>query len=148
MALRTTPTIVICLTAGIAAGIALARPGDSASTADSRYESTSAGVAADPAPGYGDADDGPPAGTAEGGAAGITIEGFAFDGQTAVAPGTSIEVTNLDAATHTLTSDDGLFDTGRLAKDGSAPVSAPDSPGEYAFFCQIHPSMRGTLVVG
>jgi plastocyanin len=131
MALRMTPTIAICLTAGIATGIALARPGNSASTADPRYESTSTPVS-EPAPA----------------AAAITIEDFDFSGQTAVAVGTAIAVTNLDGSTHTLTSDDGLFDTSRLGQNGSASIAAPDTPGEYGFFCQIHPSMRGTLVVG
>lgn len=174
MALGVTPTIVICLTAGVAAGVALARPDDEASTADSRYESTASTVVgsaagasdadppdADPAPGYGgvapsadtipddggigDGDTGPGA-TPPG--ATISIEEFAFDGQTAVAPGTAIEVTNLDGTAHTLTARDGSFNTGQLDGDAVATIVAPDAPGEYEFFCTIHPSMQGVLTVG
>lgn len=161
MALGLTPTIAICLTAGVVAGAALARPGDSSSTADSRYESVSGEVtdepsgAGDPGPGYGEpapaggsapvATDGAPA---DGAVSAITIADFDFSGDTQVAPGAAIEVTNLDGATHTLTSNDDAFDTGRLAQDDSATITAPDEPGEYSFFCEIHPSMRGTLVVG
>ncbi len=151
MALRTTPTIIICLTAALASGVALARPGDPAGSADSRYESTDAdGAGADPIDlSYG----GPPpaAGTDDGSADGdiaITIEDFDFSGRTAVAPGTEIAVTNRDGAIHTLTSSDGLFDTDRLAQDATGTIVAPDEPGDYEFFCQIHPSMRGTLTVG
>ena len=39
------------------------------------------------------------------------------------------------------------FDTGRLGQNGTQSVAAPAAPGSYVFFCAIHPSMVGTLVV-
>ena len=159
MALRATPTIAICLVAGIATGIALARPGDASTSADSRYESSASdesgsepldlsyGDAPAPAGGGDDGSDGADDATSSGPAA-ITIVDFDFSGQTAVVPGATIEVTNLDGATHTLTSVDELFDTNRLGRDGSATIVAPDQPGTYEFFCVVHPGMRGELTVG
>ena len=162
MALRATPTIAICLVAGVATGIALARPDDAASTADSRYESGAAStdsggenldLSYGDTPAYGESTDDlattDEAATddAAGGTAAITIADFDFSGQTEVAPGTAIEVTNLDGAPHTLTSVDELFGTDRLGQNAAATITAPDGPGTYEFFCEIHPSMRGELVV-
>ena len=80
--------------------------------------------------------------------ASISIKDFSFSGDMAVAPGTVITVTNNDGTAHTLTSADGAFDTGTLAPGESAPITVPDDTGDFAFFCSIHPSMTGTLVVG
>lgn len=156
MALGLTPTIAICLAAGVAAGVGLARPGDDESTADTRYESVEpagGGDAGDPVPGYGGpAETAAPAGGGDEPAvaptAAIVIADFAFAGDTNVAPGTEIVVTNQDGAAHTLTSRDDRFNTGQLDGDASATIVAPGEPGSYDFFCTIHPSMQGTLVVG
>jgi plastocyanin len=53
---------------------------------------------------------------------------------------------NRDAAPHTATADDGSFDTGTLA-EGKLKSETFKKPGEYAYFCEIHPSMRGTVKV-
>ena len=89
-----------------------------------------------------DADDAAPAGDNS-----VTIANFAFTPASLdVSAGTEISVTNNDDATHTLTADDGSFDTGELAKgqSGSVTVSAP---GEFAYHCNIHGSMKGTIRV-
>ncbi len=146
MALKTTPTIAICLAAGLAAGVALARPGDPDSiSTDSRYES-SADVAADAGPGPygGDSGDQPSEPAAQ---LAFTIEGFDFAGPADVPAGAIVEVTNLDGANHPLTSDDGLFDTGGLGQNDAATFVAPDAPGTYTFFCVIHPAMQGAFDV-
>jgi plastocyanin len=135
MALRATPTIMICLTAGIAAGVALARPADRVTTVEVEQA-----AAAEPSHG------------SEGGATAepiaITIEGFAFSATSNVVAGTPLAVTNLDAASHTLTARDGSFDTGTVRKGDTATLVAPTTPGTFEYFCSIHPSMQGTLVVG
>jgi plastocyanin len=77
----------------------------------------------------------------------IEIEGFAFSALDPVAPGTEVAVANLDAAQHTLTADDGSFNTEGIDGGAITAMTAPDAPGTYAFVCRIHPSMTGTLTV-
>jgi plastocyanin len=69
-----------------------------------------------------------------------------------VTTGTTVTWVNLDEAIHTVTSDDGLFDSGVLE---SVTVSdAPqtfsftfDEPGTYAYSCTIHRNMSGVIEV-
>jgi plastocyanin len=77
----------------------------------------------------------------------VTIEDFAFNEATIeIAAGTTVTWTNNDTAPHTVTSTEGVFDSGRL--DGSATFSFTfTEPGEYAYFCEFHPGMQGTIVV-
>ena len=67
-----------------------------------------------------------------------------------VAAGTEVTWTNRDAAPHTATASDGAqreaFDTKVVKKDGSAAVKF-DRPGEYAYICDLHPFMKGTVIV-
>jgi len=77
----------------------------------------------------------------------IQIEGFAFSALDAVAPGTEITVANLDGAQHTLTADDGSFNTGGLDGGATVTITAPEAPGTYTFVCNIHPTMTGSLTV-
>ncbi len=78
----------------------------------------------------------------------VTIAGMAFDpAALAIAAGDSVVFTNADRAPHTATAEDGSWDTGRLSRGAAAEV-AFGSPGTYAYFCAIHPSMRGTITVG
>jgi plastocyanin len=77
----------------------------------------------------------------------IQIEGFAFSALDPVDPGTEITVANLDGAQHTLTADDGSFNSGGLDGGAATTITAPDAPGTYTFVCNIHPSMTGSLTV-
>jgi plastocyanin len=79
------------------------------------------------------------------GEGGITAEGFAFNDAT-VAAGATVTVTNADGATHTVTADDGEFDVS-VSGGESGEFTAPSEPGDYAFHCEIHTSMTGTLTV-
>ena len=83
---------------------------------------------------------------AAGGDATISIADFAFEGVTEVAVGTTIVVTNDDSATHTWTALDGTFDSGALAQGDTFEFTFTE-PGEFAYQCNFHPSMTGTLVV-
>lgn len=77
----------------------------------------------------------------------ITISNFQFMGATAVATGETLTVTNEDGVTHTWTSDDDVFDSGSLASGESFEFTFED-PGEYTFFCAIHPAaMTGSITV-
>jgi plastocyanin len=53
---------------------------------------------------------------------------------------------NQDAAPHTATADDESWDTGTIeqGKIGSATFK---EPGTFAYYCEIHPDMRGTVEV-
>jgi plastocyanin len=151
------PTLIICLAAGIAAGIGLARPDLGSSYGSSSSSAPAVADAGDP-PAAGSSDPygggGQPA-TDTGGDTGtdapaggtITISDFDFGGETVVAPGATITVSNTDGAPHTVTADDGEFDTGQIAGGESATFTAPTEPGTYEFFCGVHPSMTGSLVV-
>ncbi len=86
-------------------------------------------------------------GAAPGGSsATATISGFAFHLPDSVAPGAQISVTNEDSATHTFTADDGSF-TVSVGGGKSGTVTAPVKAGSYPLHCEIHSSMKGTLVV-
>ena len=87
-----------------------------------------------------------PAGAGAGAAAHVDISGFAFS-STKAAPGSSVTVVNRDDESHTLTSKQGFFDTHAISGRATATFTAPRAPGTYQFFCAIHPSMRGELVV-
>lgn len=76
----------------------------------------------------------------------ITISNFSFDGVTEVAVGTTVVVTNLDNSPHTWTALDGAFDSGALGQDESFEFTFTE-PGEFAYQCNFHPSMTGTVVV-
>lgn len=65
-----------------------------------------------------------------------------------VSPGEQFTLDNQGAATHTLTADDGSFDSGEVAPgEQSGPLTPPSSPGTYPYHCEIHASMTGTLTV-
>ena len=53
---------------------------------------------------------------------------------------------NMDAAPHTATADDGSFDTGTL-EEGKIKSETFKQPGTYTYFCEIHPTMHGTVEV-
>ena len=53
---------------------------------------------------------------------------------------------NRDSAPHTATADDGSFDTGEL-QEGKLKSETFKEPGEFTYFCSIHPNMHGTIRV-
>ena len=75
----------------------------------------------------------------------VTIEDFAFSPKTLkVKSGTKIKVSNEDGATHTFTANKGAFDTGDIDGGSSATVTVK-KPGTYAYHCNIHDFMKGTI---
>ena len=77
----------------------------------------------------------------------LTIANMAFGQPLTVAPGTQINIANNDTAEHSVTSETkGAFD---VHVDGGTKktLTAPNQPGEYAFYCVYHPNMKGTLIV-
>lgn len=83
--------------------------------------------------------------------AAVTIKGFAFAPATQnVDKGTTVTFTNNDSAAHTVTSGanrtkDGKFEL-QLPSGTEATVRF-DTVGTFEYFCQIHSSMKATVVV-
>jgi plastocyanin len=68
-----------------------------------------------------------------------------------ISAGTTITWTNLDGAPHTVTAGDpgavtGEFDSGVFNLGGTYSL-AFDTPGQFAYFCVIHPSMQAAVFV-
>jgi plastocyanin len=97
--------------------------------------------------------------TAQAGGAGsgpvlkMTMKNFKFfPANPEVQPGERVEVTNFDAAPHSVSSgvppkDSSLFDTGLLAQGKTGFFVAPKKAGRYPFFCLVHHFMVGMLIV-
>ena len=77
----------------------------------------------------------------------VSIKSLAY-GQTSVqvAPGTVVVWLNEDPVVHTVTADDGRFDSGEMPP-GSSWAQRFDAPGSFAIHCAPHPFMRATIVV-
>ncbi len=86
-------------------------------------------------------------------AAELSIRNFMFVPSTlTVAPGQSIRITNDDSVDHTFSSVPGTpaaaaFNSGDIVPGGTVTITAPRLPGSYAYLCQIHNFMTGTLTV-
>ncbi|MGH9124640.1 MAG: cupredoxin domain-containing protein [Acidimicrobiales bacterium] len=59
--------------------------------------------------------------------------------------GEKITVTNVDNTDHSLTANDGAFDTG-VFSSGSKTITITKA-GTYSIHCRIHSFMQGTIVV-
>ncbi len=76
------------------------------------------------------------------------IQDFSFDPNPVEAKtGEVIVWTNRDGAPHTVTLEDGSCKTGNVSAGGGTGGLVFAEPGEYPFFCSIHPSMKGTIVI-
>ena len=60
--------------------------------------------------------------------------------------GETVTWVNDDSGRHTVTSKDGIFDSGMIGKGQSFSFTF-DKAGEYSYFCEPHPNMVGTVVV-
>lgn len=80
----------------------------------------------------------------------VTIERSRFsETNLTVSPGTTVRFVNADPFDHTVTARDDApvaFDSGTMAQDDVFEVTF-DRVGTYRYFCEIHPTMRATVVV-
>ena len=77
----------------------------------------------------------------------VSIRMFAFTPQVlTVTAGTTVTWTNTDEDPHTVTANDKSFHSAALDNDGKYSVTFP-KPGEYAYFCSLHPRMTGKIIV-
>jgi len=72
-------------------------------------------------------------------------DGFA-PGSVTVPVGAEVVWTNIDGIPHTSTATDGEWDSGDLGVSGTFTFTASE-PGSYPYFCSIHPSMVGDIIV-
>jgi plastocyanin len=85
--------------------------------------------------------------TGGGGGNAVTIQNFAFNPSTIeVAVGTTVTWTNQDTAGHTVTADDGSFDSKTLAT-GATFQQTFSTAGTFTYHCSIHTSMKATVTV-
>jgi plastocyanin len=68
-----------------------------------------------------------------------------------VSPGATVQWTNSSPLAHTVTADDGSFDSGSIDPDSTFSTTF-DAPGTYQYFCQPHGSaglhgMAATVIV-
>jgi plastocyanin len=77
----------------------------------------------------------------------VDIVDLAFEPAALELPaGTAVLWTNTGAAPHTVSAEDGSFDSGTL-QPGSTFERTFTTPGTYAYLCQIHPEMTGTIEI-
>lgn len=105
---------------------------DAAAADDGGDEDTAADIAIDD-----DASDGAVTGR---------IVSFTYEAPAQVPAGTTITWTNGDVVPHTITAQDGAFDSGTIAVDGTFELTL-DTPGTVQLICTIHPTMAGTIEV-
>jgi plastocyanin len=133
----------------LAASVALTAIAITGCSSDSKSAATTAAPAATTAaPADTSAPDASTAttgGSADAGAASMTIKGFKFSAVTAVA-GEAITVTNEDTAAHTVTDDGGTFSVD-VPAGGTATLTVP-AAGTYEIHCNIHSSMKGSITIG
>ena len=78
---------------------------------------------------------------------GVTIADFHFSpATTTIHAGDTITWSNSGPSSHTATAANGSFNTGILKKGQSASHTFTQ-PGTFAYACQIHPFMHGTIIV-
>jgi plastocyanin len=83
----------------------------------------------------------------------VWIQGMAYNPSTiTVASGTTITWINKDVVAHTVTSNDGLFDSGSMS--ASDPYTAGgtftytfSTPGSYSYHCSFHLTMTAKVIV-
>ena len=77
----------------------------------------------------------------------VAIKGFAFVPQiVTVAPGTTVTWTNADEDPHTVVANDKGFRSAALDTDDTYSFTFT-KPGDYAYFCSLHPHMTGKVIV-
>lgn len=77
----------------------------------------------------------------------VVVQGFVFQPPTLEVPAqTKVTWVNRDATPHTVTARDGSFDSDIMDAGGTFSAGF-DAPGEFAYFCQIHPDMEGVIRV-
>jgi plastocyanin len=93
---------------------------------------------------------GPTSTAATGGADSITIQNFKFNPDPlSVKQGAKVTVAILDdGVPHSVTADDGSFDTGIFMKSNGPKTITVSKTGSIKYHCQVHSFMKGTIDAG
>ena len=77
----------------------------------------------------------------------VAIRNFAFDpADVPVAVGDTVVWSNADFVPHTATARDKSWDSQSVAANATWRYVAT-TPGRHEYYCVLHPSMKGTIVV-
>jgi plastocyanin len=77
----------------------------------------------------------------------VIIKQMHFDPpQMTIQTGETVEWKNEDIFSHTVTADDGSFDSGLIAPGGSWQMTIKTA-GKFGYHCRPHPNMTATLIV-
>ncbi len=79
----------------------------------------------------------------------VKVEVFNFGFRPAeitISPGTTVVWINTSPTTHTVTDKERRWDSGFL-EAGQRYQMTFDTPGEYAYWCLLHPNMEGKVIV-
>jgi len=92
---------------------------------------------------------GPTSTAASGGSDSITIQNFKFSPEPlSVNQGSKVTVAILDdGVPHSVTADDGSFDTGIFMKSNGPKTITVSKGGTIKYHCQVHSFMKGTISV-
>ena len=78
----------------------------------------------------------------------IEIKDFQFQPATLTVPaGTKVTFVNVDEEPHTVASKDGKFTKSKALDTDREFVVTLTAPGDYAYFCTVHPHMTGKITV-
>jgi len=78
----------------------------------------------------------------------VAIDNYAFKAPSVtITPGTAVVWKNADDDPHTVTADDGSFDSKGLGQ-GDTFRHVFTKPGKYPYHCSAHPYMKGVVIVG
>jgi plastocyanin len=127
------------------AAVSLAACGSDDSSSDTTTTTTSEGAAGSPSEEQ-SANASAPSGEAVRSAK-VEIADFAYTpAKVTIQAGGKVTWLNQDSTEHTATLDDGSSSTGNLA-EGKLKSESFKAPGTYAYHCEIHPEMKGTVEV-
>jgi plastocyanin len=80
-------------------------------------------------------------------AASVSIKNMEFSpGSVSVTTGATITWMNSDTTIHTVTADDGSFNSGNISV-GATYTRVFSTAGTFAYHCTLHPEMTGKVVV-
>ena len=78
----------------------------------------------------------------------VSIENFSFvPAQITVRAGTKVTWVNNDSASHTVTANNGAFDSGTLQQGEKFSRTFTKAGKKFAYHCEIHPQMQGKVTV-